>query len=99
MIWTAILLTAAGCFGLKAAGWAVPRDLMSRPLVANGVTLLPVALLAALVVLQSVGSGHAIVLDARLAGLTTGALCLWRKLPFPVLLVLAASATAAARAL
>lgn len=98
MTWTAVLLTAAGCYGLKAAGWAVPSSVLDRPIVRRTVTLLPVALLAALVVVQTFGDGRSLVLDARAAALLAGAVCLWRRAPFAVVLVVAAATAAAVRA-
>lgn len=98
MIWTAVLLTAAGCFGFKAAGWSVPASVLERPRLRAASTLLPVALLAALVVTQVFADGKALVLDARLLSLAVGAVCLWRRLPFLVVLIAAAGAAALLRA-
>jgi branched-subunit amino acid ABC-type transport system permease component len=50
--WTAVLLTAIGCFALKAAGWAVPARVLSDDRVRRVAVLLPVALLAGL---ESIG--------------------------------------------
>jgi hypothetical protein len=99
MIWTALLLTAAGCFGFKAAGWSVPSTVLDRPLLRKGATLLPVALLAALVVTQVFAHGRELTADARVVSLAVGALCLWRRLPFLVVVIAAAAAAAAVRAL
>ncbi len=59
--------------------------------------LLPAALLAALVVSQTVTSGTELVLDARLAGVTAGALAVWRRAPFWLVLIIAAATTALIR--
>lgn len=99
MTWAAVLLTAAGCFGFKLAGWSLPAGVLERPVVRRGATLLPVALLSALVVVQVAATGRALVLDARLAGLAAGALLLWRRAPFLLVVVAGAAATAAVRAL
>lgn len=61
--------------------------------------LLPPALLAALVVSQTVVSGTQLVVDARLAGVTAGALAVWRGAPFWLVLIVAAVITAGLRAL
>lgn len=98
-MWTAVLLTAAGCFGFKAAGWSVPPTVLNRPRLRRGATLLPVALLSALVVTQVFAAGRSLTVDARLVSLAVGALCLWRRLPFLVVVVAAAAAAAAVRAL
>jgi len=59
---------------------------------------LPAALLAALVVSSSVVNGRQWVFDARLAGLAAAAIALWFRLPFIVVVALAAVTTAALRA-
>ncbi len=99
MIWTAVLLTAAGCYGFKASGWFAPAALLERPFVRSAVTLLPVALLTALVVVQVFAVGTSVRVDARAAALVTAAVCLWRRLPFLLVIVLAAATAAAVRAL
>ncbi len=93
MIWTAVLLTAAGCYGLKAAGWLLPAGLLRREVVRRAVGLLPVALLSGLVVVQVLADRRSLVLDARAAGLAAAAVALLLRAPF-LLVVLVAAATA-----
>ena len=64
-MWGAILLAAAGCYALKLAGLSVPQRVLDAPRVQRVALLLPVALLAALISVQTFGEG----LDARAAGL------------------------------
>lgn len=59
--------------------------------------LLPPALLAALVVSQTVVSGTDLVLDARIAGVVAGGVAVWRKAPFWAVLLIAAAVSAAIR--
>lgn len=59
--------------------------------------LLPPALLAALVVSQTIVTGTSLVIDARLAGVAAGAIGVWRGAPFWLVLVIAASTTALLR--
>jgi branched-subunit amino acid transport protein len=94
MTWTAILLTAAGCYLLKYAGLAVPQSWLEPPVVQRVAALLPVALLAALVAVQTLETDGALRIDARLAGLGAAALALALRAPFLVV-VCAAAATAA----
>lgn len=61
--------------------------------------LLPPALLAALVVSQTVVSGTDLVLDARIAGVLAGGLAVWRKAPFWAVLLIAAAVSATIRLL
>lgn len=99
MIWPAVLATAAGCYLLKLSGWFVPARWLEQSRVRTAVTLLPVALLSALVVVQVFGAKQELVLDARPAGLLAGAVCLWLRLPFLVVVVAAAATAAGLRAL
>ena len=99
MIWAAVLLGSAGCYLLKVVGWTVPPRLLEREQVRRAAALVPVALLAALVVVQALsspseGSGSRLVLDARAAGLAVAGVLVLLRAPFlPV--VLGAAATAA----
>ncbi|MGH8893717.1 MAG: AzlD domain-containing protein [Actinomycetes bacterium] len=99
MTWTAILLTAAGCYLLKLAGLSVPRRVLDHPLVEQVSALLPVALLAALTAVQAVAVGSRLVLDARLAGVAVGVVALLLRAPFIVVVAAAAGAAALVRAM
>lgn len=93
--WLLVAAVVAGCYAEKAAGFFVPATVLDRPAVRRVVELLPLALLAALVVVQAIADGRHIELDGpRLAGVAAGALAVWRRAPFLVV-VLAAAATAA----
>jgi branched-subunit amino acid transport protein len=63
------------------------------------VELLAPALLSALVVTQTLASGRAIALDARLVGVAAAGIALWRRAPVLLVIVVAAAATALARVL
>lgn len=98
MTWAAVLLAAAGCYLLKLAGMSVPEHVLDRPVVQRVAGLLPVALLAALIAVQVVADGPALVVDARLGGLGAAALALVARAPFIVVVVLAAATAALLRA-
>ncbi len=98
-LWGAVLLACAACFVLKAAGYVVPARWLAGPLVSRVTTLLPVALLAALVAVQSVTTGGRIVVDARLAGVAVAVVLLWRRANFVVVVLAAAAVAALLRAL
>lgn len=98
MTWLAVLLTAALCFALKLAGWLVPPRALDDPRVRRAAALLPVALLAGLVVVQVLGSGRSLTVDARLAGLLAGGVALVLRAPFLVVVVVAAATAALLRA-
>ena len=94
-LWILTIATIAGCYAFKLAGYVVPERALSHPVVRRLVELVPVALLAALVVIEAIANGRHIDLDGpRLAGLAVGALAVWRRAPFLVVVV-AAGLTAA----
>ncbi len=95
-----IIALAVFTYGLKAVGPVLlggERRLSPRLQRVTG--LLPVPLLAALVATSTFVDGRSWVLDARVAGLAAAAIALWRRLPFVVVVLVAAAATAGVRAL
>jgi branched-subunit amino acid transport protein len=96
-IWTAVLLASVGCFLLKLLGWAVPGRVLDNARVRHTVVLLPVALLAALVVVQAFAAGKHLQLDARAAGLAVAAVAVLLRAPFLLVVVLAAVTAALVR--
>ncbi|MET9172499.1 AzlD domain-containing protein [Streptomyces misionensis] len=97
--WIAIGVTVFGCYAVKLAGLLVPAHVIERPLVRRLAALLPVALLAALTAQQTFAQGHALVLDARAAGLGAAAVALVLRAPFLVVVAAAVVVTAGVRAL
>ena len=99
MSWPALIVLVVGAYGLKAFGVLVlgrPDSTLGarlEPLTA----LIPAALFAALVAVQTVGGDEAIVLDARLWGVGAGTVAVWRKAPFVVVVVVAMAVTAFVR--
>ena len=94
MLWTAVLAGSIGCYLLKLAGLSVPAAWVDQPWVARVVDFVPAALLAALVAVQGLTTGHEIVFDGRLVGLAVAALALALRAPFIVVLALAGAAGA-----
>ncbi len=97
-VWIVVGLVGVGTVGLKALG---PVLLGSRALptrLTSIVQLLAPALLAALVAVQTLGDGTALVIDERLVGVAAAGLALWRRAPLLVVVVVAAAATALTRA-
>jgi branched-subunit amino acid transport protein len=93
-VWICVIVVGAASILFKATG---PVLLGRRELpawLAEPVALLAPAVLAALVVTQSVAGDRKIVVDARLAGLAVGAVAV--ALRAPLLVVLVAAATTAA---
>lgn len=98
-IWSAIALTAVGCYAVKLLGLLVPAGVLERPLVQRLAALLPVALLAALTAQQTFAEGQHLVLDARAAGLVAAAVAFLLRAPFLVIIGAAVAVTAGLRAL
>jgi hypothetical protein len=96
--WIAIGATALGCYAVKLAGLLVPAGALERPLVKRLAALLPVALLAALTAQQTFAHGHALVLDARAAGLAAAGVALVLRAPFLLVVAVAVVVTAGVRA-
>jgi branched-subunit amino acid transport protein len=97
--WTTILLLTAATYALKSFGPIVlggDRSLPTR--LTRLADELPAPLLAALVAISAFTDGTTWTLDARVIGLGVAAVALWRRLPFVVVVILAAAATALARA-
>ncbi len=93
-LWTTILVASAVVMGIKLLGYLVPASVAAHPRIQRISDLLTVALLASLVVTQTVSTGNAVVVDARVAALIVGAVLLWIRAPF-IVVVLAAAAVAA----
>ncbi|MFJ4160148.1 AzlD domain-containing protein [Microbacterium testaceum] len=93
-LWAAVLTASAICVALKATGYLLPAHWLDKPRPARIADLLTVALLSALVMVQTLGAGPAVVVDARLPAVGVAALLLWARAPF--LVVVAAAALTAA---
>jgi uncharacterized membrane protein len=98
-IWWAILAGAAVCYLTKLAGHRIPGHWLEQPRVARISGLVTVALLAALVGVQTFTSAGALVVDARVVALAVAAVALALRAPFVAVVVLAALVAAGLRAL
>lgn len=93
-----MLLASAGCYALKLLGWSVPSSLLERERFRRTTVMLPVALLAALVVVQAFASGRHLQVDARATGLAVAAVAILLRAPFLLVVALAAATAALVRA-
>ena len=83
-MWTTVLLAGVLSLLTKLAGFVVPQEWLDGPLVSRIMKYLPIALLAALVAVQTFGgSGGSVALDARAAGLAAAVVALCLRAPFP----------------
>lgn len=99
MTWLAVLLGAAGCYAAKLAGLSVPARVLADARVQRVATVLPVALLAALVLTQTVTTGTSVVLDARVVGVAAAGVAVALRAPFLVVVLVAVGVTGLVRLL
>lgn len=92
--WQIIILASIAVLALKLAGYLVPPSIVEKPTPARVANLLTVTLLSALIVVQTVGAGQGIVLDARVPALIVAAGLFALRVPF-IVVVAAAAVTAA----
>ena len=93
-LWNTVLLAAIIVLALKLVGYLVPQSLIEKPTPARISNLLTVALLAALIAVQTFATGNALSIDARVPALLVAAGLFALRVPF-VLVILAAALTAA----
>ncbi|MCW2639483.1 MAG: branched-chain amino acid transport [Dactylosporangium sp.] len=97
MIWAAVLAGSIGCYLLKLAGLSVPPKVLESKTVQRIATALPVALLSALIVIQTFTAGHRLTLDARAGGLAAALIAVLLRAPFLVVVGVAAATAALIR--
>ena len=97
MSWLVIAVVGAVTIAFKASGPVLlgKRELPAR--VASVVEVLAPAMLAALVVTQTVGGDRELVIDERLAGVVAGGIAVWLRAPLLVVMVVAAVTAALIR--
>ncbi len=97
-MWAAVLIGSLGCYLEKLVGYFLPRSVLENASVRRVAGLLPVALLAALVAVQTFAVGQTLVIDARLAGLAAAVIALVLRAPFLVVVLVSAITAALLRA-
>ncbi|WP_411722195.1 AzlD domain-containing protein [Mycetocola sp.] len=95
--WHIVLIASIACVALKLVGYAVPPHWLEKPAAARTADLLTVALLAALIAVQTVGAGQGLVVDARVPALAAAGLLYWLRVPFLVVVIAAALVAAMLR--
>jgi len=98
-VWQIILLASILVLGIKLLGYVVPPRVLQAPTAARTAELTTVALLSALIVVQTIGVGQGVVIDARLPALGVAAALFALRVPFIVVIVAAAATAAAIRAM
>lgn len=96
--WLTILLASLGCYALKLVGVSLPESVLGHPRVQRIASLLPVAMLSALIVTDLFDADRRYSADWRtLAGVAVGAIALKRGHALLVVFVLAIAVTAVLR--
>ncbi|MFC7879460.1 AzlD domain-containing protein [Isoptericola sp. NPDC057391] len=99
VLWVTVLVASLLSFGLKLAGHLIPEHWLATERVQRTSTLVTVALLVSLVVVQTFADGQALAVDARVPALAVAAIALALRAPFILVVVLAAATAAGLRAL
>ena len=97
MSWWLVLWLSAGAYAFKVLGLVVLGGSQLPAVVNRCLALIPAALLAALIMKDTLTSGQEIVLDARLVGVSVAAAATFRRLPLTAVLVLGVGSTALVR--
>ena len=97
MTWFVIAVVGAATMVFKASGPVLlgTRRLPAR--VTSVVEVLAPAMLAALIVTQTVGGDRELVLDERLLGVAAGGVAVWLRAPLVVVMAVAAATAALIR--
>jgi branched-subunit amino acid transport protein len=95
----ALIALAVGTYLMKSVGPFAAAGRELPPWLDRLATLLPAALLAALVATQTVGDGATLTVDARLAGVGAAAVAVACRAPFGVVVLAGAGVTALIRLL
>lgn len=93
--WIAVIGTSAIAFGLKYLGHSVPEKYLTNPRALRINTLIPIALLSALVAVQTFAVEKKLEIDQRFAGLAVAVIALALRAPFPVVVLGSAAVSAA----
>jgi hypothetical protein len=95
-IWIAVIGASAIAFALKYFGHSVPEKYLNNPRALRINTLIPIALLSALVAVQSFSEKTTLMIDHRITGMAVALIALILKAPFPVVVLGSAAASALA---
>lgn len=95
IFWVATLGTSLVAFLLKYSGHSVPERWLSHPRIQRINALIPIALLSALVSVQTFSEKSELMIDQRLVGLAVAVIALLLKASFPVVVLSAALSSAA----
>ncbi|MBM3703896.1 MAG: AzlD domain-containing protein [Actinobacteria bacterium] len=88
-MWSAVIGASALAFAFKYIGQSIPQSVLTNPRIAKIADLIPTALLAGLVAVQTFASKTELVVDQRIAGVAVAAVALYLRANFLVMLIAA----------
>ena len=96
----AIVALTVAVWGQRLLGaFVLGPALSQRPVIARAIALIPAAVVMAVIIQLTLAEGRSLVIDARLAGVAAAGVLVWRRAPFIVVVITAATVTALVRAL
>lgn len=98
MTWGVIALLAIGVWSQRLVGMFAGGALLDRvPLFARLASLIPAAVVGAVIIQLTIADGRALTLDARSVGVAVAGVLVWRRAPVIVVVTAAAVVTALIR--
>lgn len=97
MSWTLIILLSVGAYAFKSVGLLLVGTRTLPPVVDRCLSLIPAAVISALVIKDTFATGQSLVFDARAAGIAVAIVVAWRRAPLIVVIVVGAATTALVR--
>ena len=98
-LWIAVAIGSVLVYSWKIFGYLIPERFVSNPRVKELAGLLTIALMAALVGVQSFGSAEGITIDERIPAVVAAGILFWLKVPYVVVVIAAAGIAAGLRLL
>jgi len=99
MSWWLVIWLSAGAYLFKVVGVVMLGGRTLPQVVNRCLALIPAALLAALIMKDTLTSGQDVVIDARVVGVAIATLATVRRLPLTAVLILGVGSTALVRAI
>ncbi|MEK6648895.1 MAG: AzlD domain-containing protein [Actinomycetota bacterium] len=93
-MWWGVIGTSVAAFALKYLGQSIPERYLSHPKIQKINTLIPIALLSALVAVQTFTEKTKLVIDHRALGVGVAIVALLLRAPFPIVVLSAAASSA-----
>ncbi len=97
-MWETILIGSAVVAALKFVGFVLPASVSGSPRVQRISDVVTIGLLASLVVIQTLAVGNALVFDSRSVAVIVAGVLLWKRVPFIIVILVAAGVAAGLRA-